>query len=209
MKTYNVKFQYTADIDWDKIEKAEVNEYPWGGAERGFETYAQMVYAKTGDEKEGMYLHLVCYEANPVSVLVNHNEEVCTDSCMEAFFSMQKKGEPMVDYVNIECNSLGTTYLSLGKDRYDRQFTIDMGIPVFPIDLKISEDKWEYVAFVSLSAIQKMFGLDEVDETVEMNGNFYKCDENADAPPTMWNPIQWPHPDFHRPEQFGKLVFVK
>ena len=43
----------------------------------------------------------------------------------------------------------------------------------------------------------------------DMMGNFYKCDENANAPFGSWAPIVAPKPDFHRPEYFGRIWIEK
>ncbi len=206
MKTYTVKILPHSEIHWDTVEKAQVNEYPWGDSEHGYDTYAQMVYAKTGDTAEGMYIRLVCHEANPVSIYTQHNDPVCMDSCLECFFSMKAVGKPETGYVNIECNSNGTTLIGLGVERHGRVAIVDMGIEPFPVTLTKHADRWEVVEFVPLSALTKMFGVEHVDESVAMTGNFYKCDENAGAPFATWTHIVAPEPDFHRPEQFGKLI---
>ena len=42
----------------------------------------------------------------------------------------------------------------------------------------------------------------------EMGANFYKCGDELPTPHFLsWNPIEWAEPSFHRPEQFGKLIF--
>jgi hypothetical protein len=41
-----------------------------------------------------------------------------------------------------------------------------------------------------------------------MGANFYKCGDELPTPHFLsWNPIEWKEPSFHRPEQFGKLIF--
>ena len=208
MKQYNLKITNTVPTDWSVMERAHIDSFPWGGAERAYKSYGQLAYAKTGDEKTGLYIHLFCEETNPVSKETRLDGAVCTDSCMEFFFGMHEPGTTDSRYINIESNSLGVTYLSFGKDRYDRVFFDTLGIERFPVTVHIGKDGWEVFAFVPETDIQKIFGLADVNENTIMRGNFYKCDENANAPFGVWSPIVAPEPDFHRPEYFGQILLT-
>ena len=43
---------------------------------------------------------------------------------------------------------------------------------------------------------------------VEWKANFYKIAENSSNPHYItWSEVGIDHPDFHRPEFFGKLIF--
>ena len=39
-------------------------------------------------------------------------------------------------------------------------------------------------------------------------GNFYRCGGKTDPQFACWSPIEFPRPDFHRPEFFGELHFA-
>ncbi len=209
MKQYSVKITSSSDIDWSSLDKAHIDEYTWGGADRAPKAYGQMVYAKTGDENEGIYIHLVSYEKNPVSIATEHNGNVWEDSCLECFFSMQSPNKPYKGYVNIECNSIGTSLIALGKNRDERTFIVDMGLNPFDIKLTNCVDRWELVEFIPLSVLKVLFGIDEVNEDTIVRGNFFKCDENAGAPFGMWSAVIKPEPDFHCPEFFGEFKLTK
>lgn len=209
MKQYNLKITTAVPTDWSGIERADVDAYVWGGAERAYKTYGQLCYAKTDDEKAGLYIHLFCEEKNTVSVETKPDGEVCMDSCMEFFFNMHEEGSDENRYLNIECNSLGVTHIGFGKDRYGRVFLDSLGVERFPVTVNIGADGWEITEFVPEASLKKIFGLSDVNETTVMVGNFYKCDENANAPFGSWNPVVAQNPDFHRPECFGKIVISK
>ena len=206
MKQYLLKMTNTVPADWSSVARAEVDSFPWGGAERAYRTYGQLVYAKTGDEKTGLYIRLFCEEKNPVSKERQLDGMVCMDSCMEFFFGMRKAGSDDIRYLNIESNSLGVTFMSFGEGRHGRVFLDTLGIERFPVSVCVGKDGWEVLVFVPETDLKKIFGLDEIDETTEMRGNFYKCDENAGAPFGAWTPITAPAPDFHRPEYFGTII---
>ena len=58
MKHYQLKMTNTVPNDWSDIERADIDSYAWGGAERAYKTYGQLSYAKTNDENAGLYIHL-------------------------------------------------------------------------------------------------------------------------------------------------------
>ena len=209
LKQYHLRMTNTVPTDWSAIERADVDSFSWGGAERAYKTYGQLSYAKTGDEKSGLYIHLFCEEKHPVSKEMKLDGMVCMDSCMEFFFGMRKAGSEDIHYLNIESNSLGVTFMSFGEGRHGRLFLDALGIERFPVSVNIGKDGWEVFVFVPEEDLKKVFGLSEIDETLEMTGNFYKCDENANAPFGSWAPIVAPAPDFHRPEYFGKIIIEK
>ena len=209
MKQYTLKITNTVPTDWTDVARADVDSYVWGGAERAYLTYGQLVYAKTDDEKTGLYVRLFCEEKNPVSKETRFDGPVCMDSCMEFFFGMRDAGSKDVRYLNIESNSLGITFIGFGEGRHDRVFSDALGIERFPVSVRIGGDGWEVFVFIPEKDLKKIFGLSEIDENTVMTGNFYKCDENANAPFGSWAPVTAPQPDFHRPECFGRILIER
>lgn len=209
MKQYNLKITDTVTPDWSTIPRADIDSYVWGGAERAYKTYGQLAYAKAGDEKSGLYIHLFCEEKNPVSKEKKLDGLVCMDSCMEFFFGMHEAGSADISYLNLECNSIGTTFISFGVERYGRVFLDALGVERFPVSVNVGDNGWEVLWFVPETDLKKIFSLSDINENTVMMGNFYKCDENANAPFGSWAPVAAPKPDFHRPECFGKIVITK
>ncbi len=209
MKTYNVKISATPDIDWSAVDVAKIDEYKWNDRYTP-NAGAQVVYVKSGDEREGIYAHLFCDEANPRAIYGNHNEPVYLDDCLEFFFTFSNPDGAKNGYINIESNSNPTTLIAYGFDRNARTPIIDMGIEPFTLSSVKSPERWELFEFVPLSVIKQVFGVCEVTEQTYFAGNFYKCGGNhEDDPYGSWSPITAPEPDFHRPECFGRLMLVK
>ena len=53
-----------------------------------------------------------------------------------------------------------------------------------------------------------LIGMDGGNLPENIRANFYKCGDKTAHPHFLsWNPVEVPHPDFHRPEFFGKLIF--
>lgn len=205
MKSYTVRIIDDPNIDWAKYDNAPIDRYRWNAA-KAPEAGAQVVYVSSGDEREGLYAHLWCKERNPIAVYDKHNDPVFNDSCLEFFFTMSGEGAEKNGYINIESNSNPTTLIGYGHDRYDRVSIVDMGIEPFEVTGTKGDDRWDIYEFIPLSVLKKVFGIDEINESVRMFGNFYKCGGDSEPQPYgMWSEVETPAPDFHQSGYFGEL----
>ncbi len=209
MKSYQVMIAADVPGDWSAVGKARLENHLWGTDYKP-ETYAQIVYADTKNKKAGLYIHLFCAEADPVSRYHKHNEPVYLDSCMEFFFTMHAPGKPDNGYVNIECNSDPTTLIGFGVERNGRVSIVDLGVEPFPVTVKKTAETWELFEFVPEAVLLRLFGLDRITPETVFKGNIYKCGgDHAVEPYSSWAPIDTPAPDFHRPEMFGEFRLVR
>ena len=75
-----------------------------------------------------------------------------------------------------------------------------------PFALRNGEHTWSVIEIIPVEALFRS-SVDNFSGK-EMRANFYKCGDELPTPHFLsWNPIEWPEPSFHRPEQFGKLIF--
>lgn len=186
------------EIDWNRVPSANVDEYVWGGGYRP-ETTAQLAYI----DGRGLAVKMTCAESNPKAVHYNFYEEVWLDSCMEFFFGFRFLG----DYINCEMNSLGVSLVGVGDGRDNRRRIDEITArPVVTAEKK--ENEWSAEAFFSIEILKAVFGEDlRLEKGSVFYGNFFKVGEETHTPHYgMWNPIVWEHPDFHRPECFGKFI---
>lgn len=196
MKEYGV---VTLDeIDWAKVPAVAVDEYVWGGEYRP-EAKAQLAYIKD----KGLAVKMTCRESDPKAVHYNFYEEVWLDSCMEFFFGFRFLG----DYINCEMNSLGVSLIGVGNGRDDRR-RIDEITDIPNVSAEKTANEWSVQAFFTVDELKAVFGDDlKLEKGTEFYGNFFKVGEETHTPHYgMWNPIVWEHPDFHRPECFGKFI---
>lgn len=209
MSEYKVKITDTADIDWTSLPEAEIADFPWNSEFRPV-SYASLAYAKTGDEREGLYAHLFSFEKDPEARYTRLNEPVYLDSCLEFFFTMHGAGKPENGYINIESNSVPAILTAYGRGRAPRTSLVDMCIAPFEVRSVVADDHWELFEFVPLTVLKKVFGIEEVDESTYFAGNFYKCGSYR-HPDTYgsWAHIGTPEPDFHRPECFGRFILTR
>lgn len=136
------------------------------------------------------------------------NEMVCHDSCCEFFVSDPSDGT----YYNFEMNCIGTLKAAKRRSREDYQLFDQerLGRILRHISLERSQidmpgiHSWQVAVCIPFELMGYAAG--NMPESV--GANFYKCADKSAHPHFLsWNPVGTLHPDFHRPEYFGKLEF--
>ena len=183
------------DEGWNKIEAVELSEYWEGVWPKPYDTYARLAH---GDD--GLYLRMETNEWPIKALETKENGEVCLDSCMEFFFTPNTVDK---EYINFEVNALGTVHCGIGEGRYGRRHpkASEENIRI-QTSVKVGEG-WVMLMFIPTQFLKKHFtSFDK-----EMMGNFYKCgNETVIRHYSVWNRIDTPVPDYHRPEYFGKII---
>ena len=136
------------------------------------------------------------------------NGPVWEDSCCEFFVGDPSDGT----YYNFEMNCIGTLLAAKRKSREDfERFTPEKLAQVIrysslerkPYDISRKLCGWHSAICIPFSLI----GMDGDQLPSSVRGNFYKCADKSAHPHFLsWNPVQVPHPDFHRPEFFGEIM---
>jgi len=129
------------------------------------------------------------------------NGNIHEDSCVEFFIAF----EGDTNYYNLEFNYLGTAKIGYGKDRTDRELLNESLIRTVDFVSTIRPAGWELILKIPAAVFnyQQLSGL-------QASGNFYKCGDLLPAPHYLsWKMIQAPDPNFHCPEAFGTLQFLK
>ncbi len=184
----------------------------------------------------GIILKYSVIEKSIRAVYGGDNEPVYEDSCVEFFFSPGDDknyfnfefnciGTLLAQYGSSrqERNFIDTELLESVK-RYST-----LGEEVFPErkwetgkeEADVSKDsqppridgfEWELTVTIPFSLIFSVSNFDggiEALRKIGGRGNFYKCGDKLETPHYLsWSMINTPHPDFHRPEFFGEIVFV-
>jgi hypothetical protein len=163
----------------------------------------------------GRFLH-VRFRVEEPRVRVRYmkfQDPVYKDSCVEFFidaFPGLERG-----YVNFETNAAGTLLAAFGPDRSARtplwpedlaEFEIAASIRG-PIDGTYGAEAWTVEYRVPLGLFEKLYGRG-IAPGHRAAANFYKCGDETEVPHYgAWCPVAAPKPDFHRPADFGELVF--
>ena len=101
----------TGEPDWDKIEKAPLDQRLWRPCE-AISAYAQLAY-----DEIRLYVHLHAKEAQIRAENSGVLDQPCQDSCLEFFLSA---AECDARYLNIELNPNLCLYFGFGTGRVDR-----------------------------------------------------------------------------------------
>jgi hypothetical protein len=144
------------------------------------------------------------------------NEQVCTDSCVEFFFTPGP--DVSRGYFNLETNCMGIFLF-----RYSNNTDNKTGL-VGPDDCKMitmahslqkdvtteiqDPTTWSVEYAVPYALLEKYMKVDKPGKGVQWRANFYKCADKTSHPHWLtWAPVVNPVPKFHLPEYFGWLQF--
>ena len=128
------------------------------------------------------------------------NGMVCKDSCMEFFFIPNTEDGK---YMNFEINPIGVLHLGYGEGRHGRELLEFESKGVRLNTLVTPGEGWRAMIHIPYSFLNEYYS--SCDK--KMRANFYKCgDETVEKHFSVWNPVELPKPDYHRPEFFGSLV---
>ena len=133
---------------------------------------------------------------------------VADDSCVEFFVS------PTLDnhYWNFEFNCIGAINASHRSERHNPTRLNDAELASVrrsascgnrPFKEMEGIFAWNLLCAIPLALI----GVEYTGNPIEMAANFYKCAGKTSAPHFLtWNPVRCEKPDFHRPQDFGRIV---
>jgi hypothetical protein len=183
--------------------------------------YKPEVSAKLGHTDDRLFVKFHVMEEHAQAVTTFNNGPVWEDSAVEFFVKTPES--PF--YYNFENNCIGAILVARRTGRSDAQhFTDDQiakithisslaqmqpytlnGVASEPKPLADTAKEWTLLLGIPFESIGIPFG--QVPSI--LNANFYKCGDKTKIPHYLsWSPIATDHPDFHRPEFFGKLLLL-
>jgi len=184
--------------DWDTIPSVQLAHQPWL-TPCDIAAKAQLCH-----DGENLYVRMEAKEAKIRATLAGTLDQVCNDSCLEFFYAPKADDQR---YFNFEINPLGTMYIGFGAERKTRARQI-LKSPqlIFEPKTAYTQDGWTLEYKVPLSYI-RMYMPDAV-FAGEAACNFYKCgDETETVHYLAWANLTSEKPDYHRRQDFGKLIF--
>ena len=212
MKTLSVPFIHTDNIHavdeisvkLDHIHHELINITPWDAFPYKPEIAFAMAYSD-----HAVFLKFYVEEKHIRAIYSAPNEPVYKDSCVEFFISFMDEKE----YYNFEFNCAGTCLLGFGQERTNRIMGSDEVIKSigFRSSLKPAVNKdsnigWELTLSIPNNAFQ--YHQFKSLKGQKCRANFYKCGDDLPQPHfVVWNNIETPEPDYHRPECFGSIEF--
>lgn len=200
MKEYLVT-KVTGAPDWERIPAMAVDSILWT-EDFGISMTARLAYDETA-----IYVHQQAVERDIRAELTELLSPVCQDSCMEFFLS------PCPDdgrYMNFEVNPNGCLHLGFGHGRHDSTRLLPKKAEErFQIATERTADGWALTYRIPLEFLRCFYPEVKLERGTVMTANCYKCGDCTVHPHFLaWNPPTSKTPDFHRPQDFGRLVFV-
>ena len=182
---------------WPAIPHLEINRILWK-PDCGIRAFGQICYSA-----DSLHVHLRAVEKHIRAEYTAPLSPVCRDSCLEFFF--MPEGDDR--YFNFEVNPNGCLLLGFGHGRKDRVMLARQDMAeLFGIRTARTGDGWEVYYRIPLSFLQLFqpgFSF-----TGALRANVYKCGDMTEQEHYLsWNPVASETPDFHRPEDFGRMVF--
>ena len=183
--------------DWASVEPLEISENLW------LPPADIAARAQIAHTDEALRVRLTARERAVRAVETGPLGHPWEDSCLEFFFA-PVAGDPR--YVNIEFNPNACLCLGLGDGHFRTRLLPDRDW--FEPRTFATADGWGIEYRVPFAFIRTLFpGFDPAPGGT-IRANCYKCGDRTEKPHFLaWNPVASDTPNFHRPGDFGEMLF--
>lgn len=186
--------------DWSKVPVLPVDQVMWL-EDCGIRARAQIAY-----DKEALYVRLSAVEEHIRAEHRGRPHQIADDSCLEFFFCPIWEDKR---YFNIEFNLNGALYLGFGSGLHDlvRLLVQDEEATFWPRPFH-TDDGWGIEYRIPYDFVCGFMPEFHPESGAYMRANCYKCGDKTVKPHYLaWNPLTSETPAFHRPQDFGCMVF--
>ena len=195
---------------WKQAPSAGDFQFNWWKAGAKEPTVAKLLW-----DDENLYVGFYCHDKHISGKVTQRHGPVSQDDCVEAFIS-PNPDKPR-NYYGFEINVIGTMLNFIRADWYSGSFNTEPegvryrtsfhGLP----EKKESPDDDHWI--LELAIPFRNFAKDAA-HTPPQDGDRWRLNLNraggvTDAQYSTWSPVSSPKPNFHMPENFGYVTFVK
>ena len=196
MSVFSYLVPRIAGADWSVPERVPMTHTGW------LPSCPVAAWFQACHDGRDLRLRMEAEEAPVRATLAGPLEQVCRDSCLEFFFAPDG-GER---YFNFELNPLGTLCLGFGDKRPTRVRQVPKDLAQFQIEPFRTRKGWGVSFAVPADFVRLYFPAFTL--SGEAAANFCKCGDDTQTPHYLtWSPSTSPVPDFHRRQDFGRLIF--
>jgi hypothetical protein len=201
---------------WEKPVWAGIEPLTLGEAMGEKPDHFPLVQARLGYDEAALAVIFRVEDQYVLARAGQHQDIVCTDSCVEFFFAPGK--DISAGYFNLEMNGGGIMLfhfqtiprrdaVALDPDRVAR-VEVAHSLPS-TVDPEIAEPvTWTVEYRLPVAALEGFCPIDRPAAGVVWRANFFKCADASSHPHWLtWATVNRPQPDFHVPGDFGQLVF--
>ena len=199
MRSYTILPVHTGHPVWTEVPSLQVDNVLWL-PDTGVRMQQQMCY-----DAENLYIRQQAWEQSIRAEHTGALQQVCEDSCMEFFFTPTKDGR----YFNLEINPNGSVRLGFGPADGLRSLLVPRDMErLLAVESARTEDGWTLTYRIPLVLLRLFFPDFRYESGAVLRGNCYKCGDLTDHPHYLsWNVVRSETPAFHRPQDFGLLIF--
>ena len=194
-----------SEEDWKAAESVGDFVFPWYESGKKEQTDTRILW-----DDEYLYVLFKCEDENISAKYYQRNSSPYRDDCVEVFIAPNV--ENPLWYANNEINCLGTWLVGNHKGEIN-EYVLPELILVGRSHvgtINKDDDKDDYwiielgIPFDSL----KDYDCQLPPEDGNIWGiDFNRCGGDVNEQFSQWSPSQTPAPNFHRPEDFGRLIF--
>ena len=183
--------------DWERIPAFAIDNVQWT-EDFGIRAGGQLCY-----DDDHLYVRLFAAEDEIRAECTEPLSPVYQDSCLEFFFGH----DGFENYFNFEINPNGCLHIQTGPSRSNRVSLVKgNGAEYFDIRTGRTSDGWEVTYRIPLEFIRVFWP--GYAFRGELRVNAYKCgDLTSHRHYLTWQPVRSETPNFHRPEDFGRMTF--
>ena len=195
---------------WEHACVLRIDRYPWYERGRRQSTTVRLLCSGAT-----LFVQFRCRDRHSSARETKLNGDVYLDSCVE-LFAMPRPAAGDA-YFNLEINCCGCMHLGWGAGRPDRRLAtpeiarripIATSVPAPTKDESHDDRTWWVAVALPFAALSDFAGMPiRPRPGAAWGANLYRCGGQTDPQYACWNPIDWPRPDYHRPEFFGRLRF--
>ena len=200
------------EIDpWNGIDPIIISKHMGSLTEHSPNTLVKVAY-----DANAIYVKFRVEDRYVKAVHQNNQDPVYKDSCVEFFFT--PGNDVGKGYFNLEMNCGGAMLFHHQvvprkgavpiSDTDIGEIEVSASLPR-KVDPEIAEETtWTVSYRIPFSILKKYHNFEDPKPGSIWRANFYKCGDETSHPHWLtWAPIDYPRPDFHRPEFFGELHF--
>lgn len=196
---------------WQDIEPMQIKNFMGDRPDHFPFTQAKVAYDNTA-----IYVIFRVEDRYVRAVAEKNQGPVYMDSCVEFFFTPGTDIEK--GYFNLEMNCGGTMlFHHQMKPRTDQTWIIEDHIrevavahtmPQIVDPEMVGDTTWIVEYRIPFSILSEYHNFPVPGAGTVWKANFYKCADKTSHPHWLtWSPVDFPRPNFHLPQFFGKLEF--
>lgn len=194
---------------WQNTQPVGAFQFPWYESGEKEQTEAKIVW-----DDERIYFAFTCDDKYIAAGQFSPNSPVSLDDCCEAFIAPVPDGPERLDYINYEVNCIGTWLTGYHAKSRDKNLgKWDDGHLVIGRNIKgtcnkddDTDEGWVLEFSVPWSHFKEFDVTFPPRDGQVIHIGLNRCGGKVDAQYSQWAPSQTEKPQFHAPEDFGKVI---